>query len=60
VGRAGRGIARALVEHVLEDARSRAIDDVELTAWCFNTEAHEAFQALGFRQKVVRFGRKSS
>jgi ribosomal protein S18 acetylase RimI-like enzyme len=52
-----RGIARALVERVLEDARLRAIADVELTSWCFNTEAQDAFRALGFIGKVVRFGR---
>ena len=55
-----RGIARALVERVLEDARSRGISDVELTSWSFNTDAHHAFHALGFTPKVVRFGRQSS
>ena len=55
-----RGIARALVERVVEDAPLRGIMDVELTSWCFNTEAHEAFRALGFTEKVVRFGRTVS
>jgi diamine N-acetyltransferase len=55
-----RGIARALVERVFEDARSRAIEDVELTSWHFNTEAHAVFRALGFTQEVTRFGRKTS
>jgi ribosomal protein S18 acetylase RimI-like enzyme len=54
------GVARALIERVLEDARLQAITDVELTSWCFNSDAHEAFRALGFTQKIVRFGRKSS
>ena len=55
-----RGIARALVECVLEDARSRGISDVEVTSWPFNTDAHDAFRSLGFTPKIVRFGRQSS
>jgi ribosomal protein S18 acetylase RimI-like enzyme len=54
-----RGLARALVERVLADARSRGIRDVELNSWCFNTEAHEAFRALGFTPQIVRFHRTS-
>ena len=38
--------ARALVECVLEDARSRAIFDVELSSWSFNVDAHDTFRAL--------------
>jgi ribosomal protein S18 acetylase RimI-like enzyme len=55
-----RGVARALVECVLEDARSRGICDVELSSWAFNLDAHDAFRALGFTEKSVRFGRKVS
>lgn len=29
----GRGVARALIERVLQDARLHAIEDVELTSW---------------------------
>lgn len=54
-----RGVARALIERVLEDSRLHAIADVELTSWCFNSDAHEVFRAFGFTQKVMRFGRKS-
>jgi len=54
-----RGVARALIERALEDARFRAFPEVEVASWCFNTDAHEAFRALGFTQKVTRFGRKS-
>ena len=54
-----QGVARALLNRVLADARSRGIRDVELTSWAFNTDAHAAFEALGFRPKVVRFGRES-
>lgn len=53
-----KGVARALVEHVLEDARTRRIYEIELTSWCFNLEAHEAFRALGFSEKTLRFERK--
>ena len=45
--------------HDLHVSRSRGIRDVELSSWSFNTEAHAAFQALGFEPKVVRFGRAS-
>jgi ribosomal protein S18 acetylase RimI-like enzyme len=55
----GQGIARALIERVLEDARSREISEAELSSWHFNKEAHVAFRALGFTEKVVRLARKS-
>lgn len=50
-----RGVARALIEHVLSEARSLGIDGVELSSWSFNATAHAAFEALGFRPVVVRF-----
>jgi ribosomal protein S18 acetylase RimI-like enzyme len=52
-----KGVARALVERVVDDARARGLHEVELTAWSFNAAAHAAFEALGFRPMVVRFGR---
>jgi ribosomal protein S18 acetylase RimI-like enzyme len=55
-----QGVARALVERALGEARARGIVDVELSSWAFNAEAHTAFRALGFEPKVVRFGRESS
>jgi ribosomal protein S18 acetylase RimI-like enzyme len=55
-----RGIARALVERVVEDARSHAIYGIELSSWSFNTDAHAAFRSLGFAEKSVRFERKIS
>jgi diamine N-acetyltransferase len=55
-----KGLARALVERVLVDARSRGIRDVELNSYCFNSEAHAAFVALGFRRQTVRFSRTIS
>jgi ribosomal protein S18 acetylase RimI-like enzyme len=50
-----QGVARALVERVLADARTHGVPDVELTAWSFNAAAQTAFEALGFRPMVVRF-----
>lgn len=53
------GVARALIERVLADARAQGVRDVELTAWSFNTDAQAAFEALGFRPMTVRFQRAS-
>lgn len=50
-----QGVAHALIERVLREARLLGIDGVELTSWSFNASAHGAFQALGFRPMVVRF-----
>jgi len=52
-----QGVARALIERVLTQARSEGIREVELTSWSFNVEAHAAFRALGFGPRVIRFGR---
>lgn len=54
-----RGVARVLVQRVLADARAQGVRDVELTAWSFNSAAHSAFEALGFRPLTVRFQRES-
>jgi GNAT superfamily N-acetyltransferase len=50
-----RGVARALAQAVLDEARGRDIRDIELSSWSFNVEAHEAFRRLGFTPKVIRF-----
>jgi ribosomal protein S18 acetylase RimI-like enzyme len=50
-----QGVARALVQHLLTEAHSQGVPDIELTSWAFNTDAHAAFQALGFRPMIVRF-----
>jgi GNAT superfamily N-acetyltransferase len=52
-----RGVARALVEAALKEARRRGIRDIELSSWAFNTAAHEVFLRLGFTPKVIRFER---
>ncbi len=54
-----RGVARALVERVLANARAEGVRDVQLTCWSFNAEARAAFEALGFRPMTVRFQRES-
>ncbi|HZO12813.1 MAG TPA: GNAT family N-acetyltransferase [Polyangiaceae bacterium] len=51
-----RGVARALVRAVVGAALLRGIQDVELSSWAFNEEAHEAFRKLGFAPRVIRFG----
>src|SRR5690606_30212891 len=50
-----QGVARALVERVVSEAKSRGVPDVELTSWAFNSAAHDAFRALGFQPMIVRF-----
>jgi GNAT superfamily N-acetyltransferase len=52
-----KGVAKALVERVLAEARSTGIQDIELNSWSFNTKAHDAFGALGFLPQIVRFTR---
>ena len=54
-----KGVARALIERALAEARAIGIRDVELNSWSFNTEAHNAFRALGFRPQIVHFSRTS-
>ena len=54
-----KGIARALLQAVVVDARSRGLEQIELTSWSFNTEAHKAFAAFGFEPKIVRFELRS-
>ena len=52
-----KGIGKALIEQVVQDARARSILELELSSWAFNTEAHRLFQAAGFRPRQLRFGR---
>lgn len=54
-----QGVARALVEHVLAEARADGHCDVELNTWAFNTDAQAAFAALGFRPLTVKYVRGS-
>jgi GNAT superfamily N-acetyltransferase len=49
------GVARALLQAVVDDATASGITEVELTCWAFNRDAHAAFQSCGFTPKVIRF-----
>jgi len=49
------GIARRLIEHALELANDEHIRDVELSTWCFNDTALQAFQKIGFAPQYVQF-----
>jgi GNAT superfamily N-acetyltransferase len=49
------GVGRALVEHVMSEAKAAGVTQVELCAWAFNQEAHAAFERFGFVPKVIRF-----
>ncbi len=50
-----RGVGRALVGRVLEQARLAQVTDVELTSWSFNRDARAAFRRLGFVPQLVRY-----
>ncbi len=54
-----QGVARALIEHMLAEARAQGICDVQLSTWSFNAEGQAAFEAVGFRPMTVRFQRSS-
>ena len=54
-----KGVARALIEHVVDEARAIGIRDIELNSWSFNSGAHDTFRALGFRPQIVHFSRSS-
>ena len=51
------GVGRQLIEHVVRTAAQNGICDVELSCWCFNSGAQEAFRRLGFVPRWVRFRR---
>lgn len=50
-----RGVARALLNAAIDDARARGIAEVQLSSWGFNHDAHAAFERLGFAPKLIRF-----
>jgi GNAT superfamily N-acetyltransferase len=50
-----RGIARALLQTIVDSAHAAGIDEIELTSWSFNQDAHRAFEHFGFVSKIVRF-----
>ena len=56
----GRGVGRALLGRVVNEARRIGIEQIELNAWAFNREAQDFFQRSGFTAMTVRFTRRSA
>ena len=52
------GIARSLIQHIIDRADAEGVSGVELNTWSFNSSAHLAFERLGFVTKNVRFERQ--
>jgi ribosomal protein S18 acetylase RimI-like enzyme len=50
-----QGIGKALIQTIVDDARAAGIEQVELTSWAFNADAHRAFEKSGFVPKIIRF-----
>jgi GNAT superfamily N-acetyltransferase len=50
-----RGVARALVDAVVAEARANGIRDVELNVWTFNRDAEAVFRKLGFQPRASRW-----
>jgi ribosomal protein S18 acetylase RimI-like enzyme len=50
-----KGIATLLINTAVTDARASGVQEIELNSWAFNSEAHAAFQRLGFTPKTIRF-----
>lgn len=48
-----RGVARALVEAVVDDARANGVRDVEVSVWSFNDNAQAMFRRLGFSPRAL-------
>ncbi|MEZ6197547.1 MAG: GNAT family N-acetyltransferase [Planctomycetota bacterium] len=53
-----RGVARRLVETVLDAARREGVPRVEAATWEFNRAARETFAATGFSPRVRRWERR--
>lgn len=49
------GVATALMQAVIDSAHAAGIQEIELSSWAFNQDAHRAFEALGFAPKYIRF-----
>lgn len=56
-GHRRRGVARVLIEAVVDDARANGVRDVELCVWAFNEDAQAAFRRLGFAPRHLRMRR---
>jgi diamine N-acetyltransferase len=49
------GIARALLQTVVDAATAAGVREIELNSWAFNHTAHATFENFGFTPKVIRF-----
>ena len=45
-----QGVARELLEFMIQEAKRRKLDKIELDVWEFNDSAIEFYQAVGFKQ----------
>lgn len=50
----GQGYAQALLEQVVEFARNRGVDRVEIEVWGFNQPARSVYEKLGFTLQSQR------
>jgi len=53
-----RGVARALLNHVVRIAAAKGVPEIELNTWSFNQLAHRSFEHVGFLRKNLRFARR--
>jgi GNAT superfamily N-acetyltransferase len=56
-GARGRGVGRALMEAVEDEARRAGATDLHVTSGAQRAEAHAAYRALGFVETGLRFGK---
>ena len=45
-----QGVAKELLEFMIEDAKKRNLGRIELDVWEFNDSAIEFYQVVGFKQ----------
>jgi GNAT superfamily N-acetyltransferase len=50
-----RGVARALLRAIAGEARQAGVREIQLSTWCFNSDAGQAWRKLGFEAQTVRF-----
>ncbi len=52
------GVARHLLEQIVQSATAAGLAEIELNTWDFNEIAYRSFGRLGFAPKNLRFGRR--
>jgi GNAT superfamily N-acetyltransferase len=50
-----QGVARALLNRVIEDAHAAEVTEIRLRTWAFNTDARQAFERLGFESRLIEY-----